>query len=109
MKAEIARFFDMFVKAFSSFKGGDIANLYHVPGIALRGDGSIYYTEGARACRFRDLDVMPLGGRSALATVTWELLRDDASAVRVWRQSYNLVRTNGRWQVFASTFHQEGT
>ncbi|MET0487233.1 MAG: hypothetical protein ABW216_16130 [Candidatus Rokuibacteriota bacterium] len=121
---EVSRFFDDFVTAFCSFSGVSIAALYHVPGVALRGDGSIqclqsradierffqaaidaYHRDGCRGIRFKDLDVMPIGGRSALGTVSWELLREDGAVLRQWRQSYNLVRVERGWQVFASTYH----
>ena len=46
-----------------------------------------------------------MGGRSAQGTVTWELLREDGSVLRAWRQSYNLARVEGGRQVFASTYH----
>lgn len=120
----VGEFFDRFVEAFASFSGSRVAALYHVPDIALRGDGSIqclqsraevegffqraldgYRRDGCRAARFRDLDVVEMGGRSVLGTVTWELLGEDGSVLRQWRQSYNLARVEGRWQVFASTYH----
>jgi hypothetical protein len=121
---EITGFFDDFVEAFISFSGVRIAARYHVPGVALRGDGSIqcfesraeverffqsavdgYRRDGCRGIRFKDLDVVPMGGRSALGTVTWELLREDETVLRHWRQSYNLARVEAGWQIFASTFH----
>ena len=124
LREVVGQFFDRFVEAFGSFSGPRVAALYHVPGIALRGDGSIqslqsraevegffqraldgYRGDGCRAARFKDLDVVPMGGRSALGTVTWELLRQDGSVLRAWRQSYNLARVEGGWQVFASTYH----
>jgi hypothetical protein len=74
MKAEIARFFDMFVKAFSAFKGGDVANLYHVPGIALRGDGSIQtFQSGADIEGFFQtaLDRYDTEGRAPADSGTW--------------------------------------
>ena len=121
---EVVRFFDRFVEAFRLFSGARVASLYLVPGVALRGDGSIeavqsradierffqaaldgYYRGGCRAARFRDLEVVPMGGRSVLGTVTWELLGEDGSLVKVWRQSYNLVLLEEGWQVLASTYH----
>jgi hypothetical protein len=100
---------------------------YFVPGVALRGDGTVqalpsrtevegffqaavdsYHRDGCRGIRFKDLDVVPMGARGALGTVTWELLRADGSALRHWRQSYNLVRIGAGWQIFASTFHAGG-
>jgi hypothetical protein len=124
LRDEIAGFFDAFVDAFGSFSGARIAALYLVPGVAVRGDGSIeslqsrpdverffqtavdgYQREGCRAARFKDLDVVPMGGRSALGTVTWELLRADRTLLKEWRQSYNLVRVEKGWQILASTYH----
>jgi hypothetical protein len=124
LRDEVAGFFDDFVEAFTSFSGARIATRYLVPGVAVRADGSVqwlqsrpeverffqaavesYHKEGCRGIRFTDLDVVPMGGRSVLGTVTWELLREDGSVLRHWRQSYNLVRVDGGWQILASTYH----
>ena len=122
--ADVVAFFDDFVEAFTSFNGARVAARYLVPGVALRGDGSIhclqsraeidqffqaalesYYRDGCRGIRFRDLEAVPMGSRSVLGTVTWELLRDDGSVLRHWSQSYNLVRVGTGWQILASTYH----
>jgi len=122
--ADVVTFFDDFVEAFTSFNGARVAARYLVPGVALRGDGSIhclqsraeidrffqaavesYYRDGCRGIRFRDLEAVPMGSRSILGTVTWELLRDDGSVLRHWRQSYNLARVGTGWQILASTYH----
>jgi hypothetical protein len=124
LRDEITAFFDDFVAAFHTFDGARVATRYGVPGIALRGDGSIqtvqsraeverffqaavdgYRRDGCRGIRFTDLDVVPMGERSALGTVTWELLREDGTVLRRWRQSYNLVRIDAGWQIMASTYH----
>ena len=124
LDAEVSRFFDDFVDAFGTFDGARIATRCFVPGIALRGDGSIeplqtraeverffqaavdsYHRDGCRGIQWRDPDIVSMGGRSALATVTWDLLRQDGTVLRHWRQSYNLVRVETGWQVFASTYH----
>ena len=124
LQADMSRFFDDFVEAFGTFDGARIATRYFVPGIALRGDGSIqslesraevehffqaavdsYHRDGCRGIQWRDLDVVPMGDRSALATVTWDLLREDRTVLRHWRQSYNLARVGAGWQIFASTYH----
>jgi hypothetical protein len=123
VQAEVSRFFDDFVEAFGTFSGARIATRYYVPGIALRGDGSIrslqsraeverffqaavdsYQRDGCRGIQWRDLDVVPMGDRGVLATVTWDLLREDRTVLRHWRQSYNLVRVDAGWQIFASTY-----
>jgi hypothetical protein len=124
LREEIAGFFDGFVKAFISFSGAGIASLYFVPCFFLARDGSIqclqsradiegffrdavdaYYGEGCRDIRFRELEVVPMGGRSVLGTVTWELLREDGSVLRQWRQSYNLVRVEKGLRIYCSTQH----
>jgi hypothetical protein len=124
LRDEVAGFFDDFVEAFTSFSGARIATRYLVPGVAVRADGSVqclqsrpeierffqaavesYRSEGCRGIRFTDLAVVPMGGCSVLGTVTWELLREDGSILRHWRQSYNLVRVDGGWQILASTYH----
>ena len=122
-----AEFFDSFVAAFQSFDGARIAALYLVPSVALQADGSLgcltsqselaryfqavvdgYRAQGFRACRYRDLAVTAIGARSALATVTWDLLRNDGEVLKSWRESYNLHRTDpGPWRIFASADHAE--
>lgn len=123
LEDEVRSFLESYNKAFRSIDGARIAPLYHSPCVTLRGDGSIhcltsadvgpflqgvadtYYREGYRDARFNMLQVVPIGGRSALVTVDWELLRDDGSVIRGWRQSYNLVRMKDGWRILVSTFH----
>ena len=123
LKDEVGSFLDSYNTAFASIDGARVAALYHSPCVTLRGDGSIhclashdlerffqgvadtYYREGYRNGRFKIVDLMPIGRRSALVTVDWELLREDASVLRGWRQSYNLVRVQDGWRILVSTFH----
>ena len=123
---EIRGFFENYAKAFDSIDGNRIAALYYVPTVTMRGDGSIhclqsrddlarffqgvadtYYRDGYRSGSFTNLQVVPIGGRSALATMDWELRRADGSVIREWRQSYNVVRVSDGWQILLSTFHVE--
>jgi hypothetical protein len=123
LEDEVGSFLETYNEAFASIDSTRIAALYYSPCITLRGDGSIhcltsrdlgsffqgvaetYYREGYRNGRFKILQVVPIGGRSALVTVDWELLREDGSVIRGWRQSYNLVRVQATWQILVSTFH----
>jgi hypothetical protein len=124
LHADVRSFFEAFVAAFGTFDGARVADLYGVPHVALRADASIqcvpsraeverffqaaldgYARDGCRACRFTELDVVSLGERAAVGTVTWELLDGDGRVLRAWRQSYNLVRVAEGWRVFASTYH----
>jgi hypothetical protein len=121
---EIRAFLEEYNKAFASIEGKRIAALYHMPTITMRGDGSIhclqsrdelarffqgvadtYYKDGYRGGRFKNLEVVPIGGRSALASLDWEMQRGDGSVIREWRQSYNVVRIGNVWQILVSTFH----
>lgn len=124
LDGEIRDFFKRYNDAFLAIDGNRIAALYYMPTLTMRGDGSIhclqsreelarffqgvadgYYRDGWRGGDFKDLQVTPIGGRSALATLGWEMRRADGSLIREWRQSYNLVRIGSGWQILVSTFH----
>ena len=119
----ISRFFNDYIVAFDA-NDGAIASFYHVPSVSMRADGSThcfqsqdelksffqnvtdrYHSEGYSTCRFDNLDVQPMGSKSTVATMGWQMLRKDASIIREWRQSYSLIRTDGRLKIFVSTFH----
>jgi hypothetical protein len=117
-------FFDRFVDAFATFDSERIAALFAAPGVALRSDGSLvalttredivqyyrsategYHQKGCRSCRWTDLDVTATGDSSMLATVTWDLLREDDSIIVTWRQSYHLAEIGDGPRAFASAMH----
>ena len=124
---EIRKFLDDYTRAFDAREAVAIAMLYHVPSVTMRGDGSAqcfqsrgelqqffqgvadgYHQEANLGPgRYHGLTIQPIGARSVLVTLEWEMVRTDGSIVREWRQSYNLVRVDGRWQIFVSTFHRE--
>ena len=91
LEVEMTAFLSQYNKTFSTYDGDQIAALYCVPTITMRGDGSIhcfqsreeiarffqgvvdtYRSEGGIGGTMHDLEVVPLGERSALATVTWK-------------------------------------
>jgi hypothetical protein len=114
-----------FIDDYLGFWGTEkFAGLYHIPSVTVRADGTVhifqsreeierffagvqraYDLEGAKRWNIVSLDVKPIGGQSALITPDWQMLRDDGSVVRGWRQSYNVVRVNGQFRVLVSTFH----
>ena len=117
-------FLKAYIEAFTANDGARIARLYHAPCITVRGDGSIHsfqsqseiqaffqkladtsYREGCRGWKYENLEVSPLGGRSAVATMDWQMQREDGSTIRRWRQSYNFVEVDGQLRILASTFH----
>ncbi len=124
---QVSKFFEDYNRTFEGRDGAAIAMFYHVPSITMRGDGSTrcfqsreelasffqpvaegYHREGNQGGGFRNLVVQPIGGRSVLATMDWHMMRADGSPLRHWRQSYNLLRVDGRWQIFVATFHVQG-
>ena len=126
IRDEAVIYFDAFVKAFQTFDGEIIAQRYLSPYLAMHADGTIecfstnaevaqyfqtvvdeYHVKGCRPCRYHDLDAVPVGNGSALATVTWELVHDDGSIISCWRESYTLSRIGGPMRAFASVDHAE--
>ena len=121
-RAEAVRgFFADFDAAFASFDGDVIARRYAEPYLACRADGSSeilpdaaatgryfhlivtqYHESGVRSCTHRDLDVVEVGGRHMLATVTWDLLDEDGIPTVTWRESYLLVDEGGELRVRTS-------
>ena len=127
LASEVCAFFERYNEAFASIDGRQIAALYCTPTVTMRGDGSVhcfqsqeelalffqsvadsYKKDGYSTGTFSDLQVTAIGGRSALATMDWEMLRHNGSLIRKWRQSYNIVRAASGWQILVSTFHIPG-
>lgn len=124
LQAEVAAFFDAFVQAFLSFDGKVIAKRYAAPYLALNGEGVLtllpmqadiasyfqtvldnYAAQGCRSCRYLELEVFAVGSKSAIGTVTWEMLGQNGKVLSSWRESYNFMRTENGWRIFASTDH----
>jgi hypothetical protein len=121
--AEIARIFDQFVDAFATFDGKIVGWLFIAPGVALKQDGTLqgfstrsdietyyqtaldqYRAAGCRGCRYSGLEIFALNDSSVVATVSWDLLRQDGSVIRHWRQAYFLTRAAGAWRIYGSAF-----
>ena len=123
-EAAVKAFLDEYVAAFLAVDGARIARSYHAPCVTVRADGSIhafqseneiesffqrlsetYHREGSRRWSYEHLAVRALGGRSAMATLDWEMQREDRTSIRRWRQTYNFVLADGQLRILASTFH----
>ncbi len=121
---EATKFFDEFVEAFSTFSGAKVAERYQTPFLAVDATGAAtvfttteeigryfqaalddYSSQGCRSCRYADLQVAPLGLKSGLLTVAWELLRGDGATALSWRESYVVVREGSRLLVCSSIDH----
>ncbi len=109
------------------FDTGDMkafSKLFNEPFISVRPDGSVesmatnqvaedffskvlvlWKNEGYQYFSTKHYDVTPIGNKSMLVTLTWELLDKNRKLIREWRQSYNLLDQNNEWKVITSTFH----
>lgn len=120
----VERFFGDFDEDFASFDGDLIARRYAEPYVACRDDGSCeafpdrgqtgryfdgvldhYRAAGARTCRHDELDIVAVGDRHLLATVTWELLDRSGGTVVSWRESYVLIDHGVRLLIRTSIDH----
>lgn len=121
---EIRKLFDDYTRTWEAGDWNSVALLYSVPSVSMRGDGSIVcfqsrkelqeFFEGVASTRgelgpsrHQILTIQPIGARSVLATLNWQNFLIDGRPASEWRQSYNLVRIDGQWQIFVSTFHLE--
>lgn len=117
-----------FFKEYSSvFDTGDMnafSKRFTEPFLSIRPDGSIqsmptnqsaseffskayslWQEEGYASFKTCDYTVIPIGGSATLVTLTWEMLDKNNQLIKEWRQSYNLVKKDNSWKVYASTFH----
>ena len=120
---EVASLFDGFVEAFATFDGTIVGRLFVTPGVALKRDGTLqgfstqqdveayyqaaldhYRVSGCRSCRYSDLDTRLLSEKCAIATASWDLLREDGSTMSHWRQAYFIARFGNEWRIYGSAF-----
>lgn len=123
---QLAAFFLRYATAFDHRNWSVFTSLLYEPVLTVRSDGSVrclhsrdeaqeffekvaddWRAEGY--CRFAasNFEIIPLGIRSLLATLDWEMLRENGSQMRVWRQSYQLLKTDNDWKVLAFTYHAQ--
>ena len=124
LREEFSSYFKAYGERFDARSGTQIADFFCTPCMSMRGDASIhyfqsrpeiekffqgvadtYYEEGLRKSEIKNLEVIPIGGRSLLASMDWVFYRGDGTLLKQWRQSYNLVRIDDRWKILLSTFH----
>lgn len=123
-KQKAGSFFDAFVIAFLTFDGKVIADRYMTPYTAMTASGIVsiyqsaqelaeyfqcilddYYAKGCRSCRYRDLQAFHIDNQNMLATVTWELMGENAQLISQWRESYNIFLSAENMFVFTSIDH----
>jgi hypothetical protein len=118
-------FFKRYQSEFDQQNWASFAALFHEPAMSVRADGSVMviptHADGARLYasvssawrgegyeRFEmeNFEVLALGQDSRLVSFDWLMLSEHGELIRRWRQSYQLIRPQGAWQVFTSTFHK---
>lgn len=123
LKAE--NFLKTYVAAFEASDAARIAGFYHAPCLTVRGDGQVitfttpaeafdffasvtnsYREEGMTGLVFDEVDVANLGNAAARLTCHWKMLREDASTIRDWRQTYVIKCSDDAWTILSSVFHQ---
>lgn len=124
MVEEAKKFFDEYNTTFDSGDMVAFSKLFAEPFISVRPDGAIasmstneiakdffsdafntWILEGYKYFSTKDYIVTPIGRKSMLVTLTWEMLNVNRNFVREWRQSYNLLKIGNQWKVITSTFH----
>ena len=122
---DMINFFKRYQFEFDQQNWLNFAALFYEPAMSVRADGSVMliptHAEGARLYesvsiawraegyeRFEmeNFEVLALGQDSRLVSFDWLMLSGHGELIRRWRQSYQLIRTQGAWQVFTSTFHK---
>lgn len=122
---DMINFFKRYQFEFEQQNWLNFAALFYEPAMSVRADGYVMliptHAEGARLyesvasawraqgyARFEteDFEVLDLGKDSRLVSFDWLMMSDHGELIRRWRQSYQLIRTQGAWQVFTSTFHK---
>jgi hypothetical protein len=121
---EASMYFDHFVEAFATFEGENVARLFTFPYLSVELNGNrrvfsqfvetakyfqehldSYKSSGSKSCSYGSLEVTPIGGRGALAAVTWSLRDAAGSAISDWRESFCVLRINGQILAYASIDH----
>jgi hypothetical protein len=64
-----------------------------------------YRSSGSESCSYHSLNIMPMGELSALVTVTWRLHDARGGELGSWRESYCVLRENGKLLACTSIDH----
>ena len=118
-------FFKRYQSEFDQQNWVSFAALFHEPAMSVRADGSVmvipthedgallyasvssaWRAEGYARFEMENFEVLALGQDSRLVSFDWLMLSNQGELIRRWRQSYQLIRPQGAWQVFTSTFHK---
>jgi uncharacterized NTF2-like protein DUF6841 len=120
---ELAEFFAEYAARYMASDVDAISAVYEAPLLAVREGRAIhlpdrtavrehlaelmnaYAAAGAARADVAELDVLPLGTSSAIATVRWEVLDAAGTLLRDFRSTYQLLHTDGGWRILSYTNH----
>jgi hypothetical protein len=51
-----------------------------------------------------ELRMLRIAAKSAIATASWDLLREDGSTIGRWRQAYFMSQFGSEWRIYGSAF-----
>ncbi len=121
--SEMAAFFAQYAKHYMASDVDAISAVHEAPLLAVREGRAIhlpdraavrehlaelmaaYEAAGAARADIAELDVVPLGTSSAIATVRWHVLDAAGALLRDFRSTYQLLRADGAWRILSYTNH----
>lgn len=123
--SEVAPFFAQYAERYMASDVNAISAVYEAPLLAVREGRAIhlpdktavrehlaelmkaYERAGAARADIAELDVVPLGSSSAIATVRWHVLDAAGTLLRDFRSTYHLLRTGEAWRILSYTNHDD--
>jgi hypothetical protein len=120
---DMATFFAQYAERYMASDVDAISAVYESPLVAVREGRAIhlpdrtavrdhlaelmeaYENAGAARADVAQLDVLPLGKSSAIATVRWHVLDAAGTLLRDFRSTYHLLLAGGAWRILSYTNH----
>lgn len=124
IKEALITFFDKFTIDFKSFDGAIIASRYLPPYTAIHSNKSVslfsehkditqyfssiltaYKAQCVAYCTYSNFEHTKLEDGAVLATMDWNMMKDDGTLVAKWRESYILIFSNKVLKIVTSIDH----
>ena len=119
----MAAFFDQYAERYMASDVDAISAVYEAALLAVR-EGRVIHLPDRRAVRAHltelmaayeqagaaradvaELDVVPVGASSAMATVRWRVADTAGTLLRDFSSTYHLIRVDGAWRILSYTNH----
>lgn len=121
--SEIGDFFTRYADRYMASDVDWVSGVYEAPLLAVREGRAIhvadstavrehlselmkaYRSAGAARADIAELDLMPLGKSSTMATVRWHVADEAGTLIRDFRTTYHLLRVDEGWRILSYTNH----